>query len=96
MMGTKTPFVSERREGKPWFEWLIACVVVIATALAFFGYTLAATVTISAAAIAAGLIRLMLRERSPWKVRSVAFDAFIGIMLGIGLLGTYLSILLLG
>ncbi len=32
-----------------------------------------------------GLVRLALRERSPWKVRSVAFDAFIGIGLGVGL-----------
>jgi hypothetical protein len=38
---------------------------------------------------------LVLRERSPWKVRSVAFDSFIGIALGIGLLVTYISIRLL-
>ena len=38
------------------------------------------------AALITGLVRLVLRERSPWKVRSVVFDAFIGIALGIGLL----------
>ncbi|RDX31755.1 DUF3017 domain-containing protein, partial [Bifidobacterium breve] len=42
-------------------------------------------------AIITGLIRLTLREKSPWKVRSVAFDSFIGIALGIGLLITYFS-----
>ena len=42
-------------------------------------------------AIITGLIRLILQDRSPWKVRSVAFDSFIGIALGIGLLITYFS-----
>lgn len=45
----------------------------------------AATAAIAVTAIATGLVRLALRERSPWKVRSVAFDAFIGIGLGVGL-----------
>ena len=69
------PYVSEDHEGKPWFEWIVAAVVIVATVLAVAGYT----------AIATGLVRLALRERSPWKVRSVAFDAFIGIGLGVGL-----------
>ena len=42
-------------------------------------------------AIITGLVRLILQDRSPWKVRSVAFDSFIGIALGIGLLITYFS-----
>ena len=46
----------------------------------------AATVVIAVTALITGLVRLVLRERSPWKVRSVVFDAFIGIALGIGLL----------
>lgn len=44
-------------------------------------------------AIVTALIRLILRERSPWKVRSVPFDSFIGLALGLGLIVTYLSIL---
>ena len=83
------PYVSEAHEGKPWFEWIV--VVVVATVVAAFGYTMAATVIIAVTAIITGLIRLTLREKSPWKVRSVAFDSFIGIALGIGLLITYFS-----
>ncbi len=81
----KHPYVSEDHEGKPWFEWMVAAVVVIAAVSAVLGYTKAATVVIAVTAIATGLVRLVLRERSPWKVRSVAFDAFIGICLGLGL-----------
>lgn len=85
------PYVSEAHEGKPWFEWIVLVVVVVATVVAAFGYTMAATVIIAVTAIIIGLIRLTLREKSPWKVRSVAFDSFIGIALGIGLLITYFS-----
>ena len=56
---------------------------------------MAATVIVSVAAIVSGVLRLVLRKKSPWKVRSVAFDSFIGICLGVGLLLTYLSIQLL-
>lgn len=85
------PYVSEDHEGKPWFEWIVLVVVVVATVVAAFGYTMAATVIVAVTAIITGLIRLTLREKSPWKVRSVAFDSFIGIALGIGLLITYFS-----
>lgn len=85
------PYVSEAHEGKPWFEWIVLVVVVVVTVVAAFGYTMAATVIIAVTAIITGLIRLTLREKSPWKVRSVAFDSFIGIALGIGLLITYFS-----
>ena len=85
------PYVSEAHEGKPWFEWIVLVVVVVATVVAAFGYTMAATVIVAVTAIITGLIRLTLREKSPWKVRSVAFDSFIGIALGIGLLITYFS-----
>lgn len=74
------PYVSEDHEGKPWFEWAVAAVVALAVAVA----------------VVTGLLRLILRERSPWKVRSVAFDAFIGIALGIGLLAVHFSVGLLG
>ena len=79
------PSISEDHEGKPWFEWIVAAAVLLSTILAILGHTKAATVVIAVTAIATGLIRLMLRERSPWKVRSVSFDAFIGIGLGAGL-----------
>lgn len=85
------PYVSEAHEGQPWFEWIILGVVVVVAIVAGFGYTMAATVLLSVTAIITGLIRLMMREKSPWKVRSVAFDSFIGIALGIGLLITYFS-----
>ena len=90
------PYVSEDHEGKPWFEWAVAAVVALAVAVAALGYTTAATVIISVAAVVTGLLRLILRERSPWKVRSVAFDAYIGIALGIGLLAVHFSVGLLG
>ena len=86
------PWVSEEHEGRPPFEWFVAILVVLSGIIAFLGYTMAATVIIAVTAIVTGVVRLILRERSPWKVRSVGFDAFIGIGLGIGLLITYFSI----
>ncbi|MFR4213175.1 DUF3017 domain-containing protein [Bifidobacterium catenulatum] len=80
------PYVSEDHEGKPWFEWIVAVVVIIATVLAVAGYTKAATAAIAVTAMVTGLVRLVLRERSPWKVRSVVFDALMGVGLGAGLL----------
>ena len=80
------PYVSEDHEGKPWFEWIVAVVVIIATVLAVAGYTKAATAAIAVTAMVTGLVRLVLRERSPWKVRSVVVDAFMGVGLGAGLL----------
>lgn len=81
----KHPYVSEDHEGKPWFEWIVAVIVVLAAVMAVLGYTKTATVVIAVTAMVTGVVRLVLRERSPWKVRSVAFDAFIGICLGLGL-----------
>lgn len=86
------PYVSEDCEGKPWFEWCVAAIVVVSALLAVCGYTMAATVLISVAAIISGLVRVIMREHSPWKVRSVAFDFLIGVCLGVGLLVTYLSV----
>ena len=77
------PYVSEAHEGKPWFEWCVLGVVAVITLLVAFGYTMAATVILAVTAIITGLVRLILQDRSPWKVRSVA--------LGIGLLITYFS-----
>lgn len=89
---TEHPYVSEKTEGKPYAEWLVAIIVAISAILAFTGYTMAATVVISATAIVLGFMRLIMRQNSLWKVRSVGFDAFISIALGIGLLVTYVSI----
>gem|GEM_PF-280855 len=57
----------------------------------FSEYPRPATVILAVTAIITGLVRLILQDKSPWKVRSVAFDSFIGIALGIGLLITYFS-----
>ncbi|PXY80934.1 DUF3017 domain-containing protein [Bifidobacterium indicum] len=89
------PFVSESHEGHPIFEGVIFLVVIASALVAISGNTMAATVIVSVAAIVSGVLRLILRKKSPWKVRSVAFDSFIGICLGVGLLLTYLSIQLL-
>lgn len=89
---TEHPYVSEKTEGKPYAEWIVAIIVAISAILAFTGYTMAATVVISATAIMLGFMRLIMRQNSLWKVRSVGFDAFISIALGIGLLVTYVSI----
>lgn len=86
------PRVSEEHEGKPAFEWAVAILVMVSAVTAFLGYTMAATVIIAVTAIVTGIIRLVLRDRSPWKVRSVGFDSFIGIALGVGLLATNFSI----
>ncbi|NEG69115.1 DUF3017 domain-containing protein [Bifidobacterium choloepi] len=89
------PYVSEDREGKPWFEWAVAACVVLCAVAAILGHEMAATAIIAVAAIATGVVRLVMRERSPWKVRSVAFDSIIGIGFGIGVMLLFLSIRLL-
>ncbi|MCO6558133.1 MAG: DUF3017 domain-containing protein [Bifidobacterium sp.] len=91
----KHPYVSEKNEGKPLFEWGVLVLVIVSAVLAGLGHTMAATVVFAATAIIAGLIRLIFKDRSPWKIRSVGFDALIGIALGIGLLVVYFSIRLM-
>lgn len=88
-------YVSESKEGKPYAQWIVAVIVCVSAALAFMGKTMAATVIIAVTAIVLGIIRLIFTQKSPWKVRSVAFDSFISISLGIGLLITYFSIFFL-
>ncbi len=92
--GSKTehPYVSEKSEGKPYAEWIVAIIVSISAILAFIGYATAAAAIVSVTAILLGIMRLIMRQRSLWKVRSVSFDAFISIALGIGLLVTCASI----
>lgn len=94
-MSTHHPYVSEDNEGKPAFEWVVALIVVACAVIAAIGHTMAATVVFAVTAIATGVIRLVLKNRSPWKIRSVGFDAFIGIGLGVGLLVVYFSIRLM-
>lgn len=94
-MAHKHPYVSEAKEGNPIFEWGVLVIVIISAVLAGLGYTMAATVVFAATAIITGLIRLILKDRSPWKIRSVGFDSFIGIALGTGLLVVYFSIQLM-
>ncbi|MEE1296028.1 MAG: DUF3017 domain-containing protein [Bifidobacterium sp.] len=94
-MAEHHPFVSERQEGRPWFEWCVAGCTVLAALLALYGYTMAATVVLSVTAIGTGVVRLVLRGASPWKIRSVAFDAACGIGAGVGLLLLYGTILML-
>ena len=92
-MARKSPKVSDEADGQPWFQWVVLGVVVLVTVLAFLGHILAATALLSATAIVIGVMRLVLRGRSPWRVRSVAFDSTFSIIIGVGLLGIYLSIL---
>ena len=90
-MNQHHPYVSEVHEGKPAFEWCVLGVVIVALVVAFLGYTMAATVIIAVTAIVTALLRIIVREKSPWKVRSVLFDAIIGIGLGLGLLLLYFA-----
>lgn len=90
-MNQHHPYVSEVHEGKPAFEWCVLGVVIVALVVAFLGYTMVATVIIAVTAIVTALLRIIMREKSPWKVRSVLFDAIIGIGLGLGLLLLYFA-----
>ncbi|KFI67891.1 hypothetical protein [Bifidobacterium magnum] len=89
------PHVSENHEGAPWFEWIVAGMVALAAVLAALGKEMAATLCIALTAIVTGIIQLVLRDRSPWKVRSVPFDATVGIGSGAAILLLYFSIRLL-
>lgn len=90
--GHKFPYVSEAHEGKPWFEWCVAACVLVTAVLALFGQALAATIVLSVTAFITATVRLVLRHKSPWKVRSIAFDCIIGYALSIGLPLTLLAI----
>lgn len=56
---------------------------------------MAATVLLSVTAIGTGVLRAVLRERSPWKIRSATFDSICGIGLGVILFGLFLSVFFL-
>ncbi|BAR06748.1 hypothetical protein SCIP_0681 [Scardovia inopinata JCM 12537] len=91
----KQPQVSEKTEGKPWFEWLAAGAVLLACLTVLSGHMKLATGIIAGFSLITALIRLIFRDRSPWKVRTVSFDCFIGFSLGFGLILVYISILLI-
>ncbi|MCI1901692.1 MAG: DUF3017 domain-containing protein [Bifidobacteriaceae bacterium] len=89
------PYVSEVHEGKPWFEWCVAVLVALSAALAAFKLITAAAFLLAGVSLACATVRLVLRQKSPWKVRSVLFDVFVGYAFGIGLIATYISIMLI-
>lgn len=89
------PFVSEAHEGSPAFEWVVALCVVVCAVTALAGHVIWAVGIMAVTAIGTAAIRLIMRERSPWKIRSVGFDCFFGFALGVGLLITVLSIFFL-
>lgn len=90
--GHEHPYVSEAHEGRPWFEWGVAGCVMVAALLALFDQILAATLVLAGTAFVSATIRLILRHKSPWKVRSIAFDCVIGYGLAFGLPLTLLAV----
>ncbi|MBQ5557505.1 MAG: DUF3017 domain-containing protein [Aeriscardovia sp.] len=91
----QAPLASEANEGRPWFEWIIAGLVAIAAVIACCGEILAATIILAVSAVGSATVRLVLRERSPWKVRSPLFDCVAGYVLGFGIVLAYLAVLYL-
>lgn len=86
------PVVPEAHEGSVAFEWAIAIGVVLAAIIALLGHVIWAVGVIAALACVGALLRLVLRERSPWKIRLIGFDCFFGFSLSFGLLLTIYSI----
>ncbi len=90
--GHRHPYVSEAHEGKPWFEWCVAVCVVVSAVVALFDQILAATLVLAGTAFVSGTVRLIMRHKSPWKVRSIAFDCIISYGLAVGLPLTFLAV----
>ncbi|BDR53034.1 hypothetical protein KIM372_09410 [Bombiscardovia nodaiensis] len=88
-----TPVVSESHEGQPVAEWVVTAAVACSAVIAAFGYTSLGILILAVTTLSLGTLRLSMRERSPWKVRSIGFDSCICLGLGVGLLLTYVSIL---
>ncbi len=89
------PYVSEQDEGKTWYEWALCAIIVACAIIMAFGHVGISTAIISGVPIFSGVLRIVLRGKSPWKVRGVFFDSFISICLGLGLIVLYMSILAL-
>lgn len=81
---------------EPMWPSLISVAVVISSAiLAWFGFIGFAVLVIVCFSLLIGTCRIIMQQKAPWKIRSVAFDAFISYALAGGLAITYISILLL-
>ncbi|OFR00077.1 hypothetical protein [Alloscardovia sp. HMSC034E08] len=78
-----------------WPSAITLSVIVLAVIFAWFDHVDWATYLFAAFAFLMGLWRVLARDKAPWKIRSVAFDAFISFGLSIGLVGTYISIMAL-
>ncbi|WP_418968605.1 DUF3017 domain-containing protein [Alloscardovia omnicolens] len=78
-----------------WPSALTVATILVGTLLAWFNHVDWATYLFAAFAFIMGLWRVIARDKAPWKVRSVAFDAVISFGLAGGLVLTYISILML-
>lgn len=92
LTGHKHPYVSEAHEGRPWFEWCVAISVCVCALIALFGNTTVATFILAAIAFITATVRLVMQHKSPWKIRSIAFDCIIGYGLAIGLPLTLMAV----
>lgn len=77
-----------------WPSIVSTIVVVFSAALAWFGFMKFAVSLIVLFSFTIGTCRLAMKDNAPWKVRSRAFDVFISYALAIGLIITYISILM--
>lgn len=77
--------VSEANEGQPWFEWIVAICLVVSILVAWSGHAGIGLLIVIAVSWITAAVRSILGPDSPWKVRSIGFDSFIGAMLGLGL-----------
>ncbi|TCD54785.1 DUF3017 domain-containing protein [Alloscardovia theropitheci] len=78
-----------------WPSLTTVVILIVCSVLAWFGFVDIATYLIAAYALVMGIARVILRDKSPWKVRSVIFDSIISFGLAIGLVVTYISIILI-
>ncbi len=74
--------VSETNEGKPWFEWTVAACLLVSVILAWAHHPGLASLVVVVVLWSAAIVRSVYGPESPWKVRSVGFDSFIGVSLG--------------
>ncbi|MFD0704977.1 DUF3017 domain-containing protein [Alloscardovia venturai] len=70
-------------------------VVVISAITAWFGFVNIATGIIALFSFIIGTCRVVMKEKAPWKIRSISFDVFISYALTLGLIITYISIIML-
>ncbi|PJM74782.1 DUF3017 domain-containing protein [Bifidobacterium simiarum] len=91
---SRHPYVSEAHEGKPAFEWAVAGAVAVCAILAVTGQMIWAVSLLSLTSIVTATLRLVLKTKSPWKIRSVGFDCFFGFSFGIGLMIAYMVLIM--